>query len=206
MKSWEKKCLVGIVVGVAMTVAAVVGKVERADAHTGQGSISCEGVSLSFQSFPNKPNNTVAVRVSVDGHVHGDTFTWNGPTGSVFFPLDLVGQHTVVAVVSWNTNGVTGSFTVGPTDLHCGQPKPPPPPGTSTTSTTTPQPPETVTSTVTTTVQSPPTVIVKYRTRVIVKWRTRWLRHVRIIRVHAKCSCPPGTILYHGHCAVPGKG
>jgi hypothetical protein len=47
-------------------------------------------------------------------------------------------------------------------------------------------------------------VVTRVVTKTVVRWKTKW--KTRTIVKHKKCGCPPGTVLYKGHCAVQGSG
>lgn len=71
---------------------------------------TCKSVTFFFTGFPNLPGNTVTMSVRVDGKVVATkTYTFNGPTGSYTFSLNLgPGHHTIDAKSSWNTNQFKG--------------------------------------------------------------------------------------------------
>jgi hypothetical protein len=73
-------------------------------------TFSCSGVTFSYSGFPNLPNNTTKEKVRVDGVVPPwKTFTFDGESGSDFWPLTLSpGHHSLDAWAKWNTNGVIG--------------------------------------------------------------------------------------------------
>jgi len=186
---------------------------QAAVAHNGQISISCEEVTFNFSSFPTGPS-TINWTVTVDGKPSTGTFSI-GQSATETVPLHLAsGRHHISASATWTVDG--GGSTSFEADLHCGsttttttEHPPPPPPTITVTTTVTSPPPPPVTNIVTTTVTQPAAtvtqpakIVIKYRTRTIVKYKTR----VKVI--HSKCSCAPGTRLWHGKChaIVTGSG
>jgi hypothetical protein len=75
---------------------------------------TCTGITFYFEGFPNMPGNTVKMRIRVDGvytppKPEFQEYTFNGPTGSYTFPLNLSpGHHSVDGLAKWNTNGFRG--------------------------------------------------------------------------------------------------
>jgi hypothetical protein len=76
---------------------------------------SCKGITFIFEGFPNM-QNTVKMHIRVDGvFTPGPTskdwleFTFNGPTATYTFPLNLSpGPHSLDGYSKWNTNGFKG--------------------------------------------------------------------------------------------------
>src|SRR5207302_8205639 len=70
---------------------------------------SCHSITFFFFGFPTVPHNKVPMNIRVDGVLTTATFTFNGPTGSYTFNLNLPpGHHTMDAKSSWNTNQFKG--------------------------------------------------------------------------------------------------
>jgi len=70
----------------------------------------CKNFVISLSGFPNVPNNTVKIKIKVDGVAVLETnFTFNGPTGTFVYEANLgPGKHSVDAFVKWNTNTFKG--------------------------------------------------------------------------------------------------
>lgn len=51
-------------------------------------------------------------------------------------------------------------------------------------------------------------VVYKTKTKVVykVKYKTKYKTKIVVKYKKKKCGCPPSTVLYRGHCAVPAKG
>ena len=109
---------------VALSLAGVTLVSAPASAHTADFQISCGSVTFNLSSFPSTNGNTVNETIVVDGStVYSQPFTFNGATGSNTVSINVAaGAHTVTASANWNTNGVSGSATSGPTSLSCSVP------------------------------------------------------------------------------------
>jgi large repetitive protein len=72
---------------------------------------TCKSITFFFTGFPNLPNNTVKMHIRVDGVVGPTvTYSFNGPTGSYTFNLNLApGHHSLDGQSSWNTNQFKGA-------------------------------------------------------------------------------------------------
>jgi hypothetical protein len=69
----------------------------------------CHSITYFFTGFPNVAGNTVKLRIRVDGVKTEVVFTFNGPTASYTFNLNLgPGHHSLDAWSSWNTNQFKG--------------------------------------------------------------------------------------------------
>jgi hypothetical protein len=94
----------------ALAVAALVLLVPAAaQAHTGAATVSCDSADFTFKLFQ-PGSNTVHYSVTVDGTVaeSGD-FVLNqngGRAGALHVPLNLTGDHYVVANAWWGPAGV----------------------------------------------------------------------------------------------------
>lgn len=194
-------------------------------AHHGEtNTINCQGATLTFAEFADKPGNTVHIDALVDDKIVNSTdFRFDGPKGTTTVAWNIVGDHVAHAVAHWDTNGEQGSFDTGPVRLSCQTftttvttehtntvttehtntvtvTTPPPPPVTVTVTTPAP-PPVTVTTTVPKLITKTK-LITRYKTKVkyrtVVKWRNK------------ACHCPPGEILFMWHgkyrCGIPGSG
>jgi len=79
-------------------------------------TFTCNTITFAFTGFPQRPNNTVTVKVKVDGVlVYEKQFVFNGPTATDVVKLAIQpGHHGVSAYVEWvkGTNGVKGESDV----------------------------------------------------------------------------------------------
>ena len=84
---------------------------------------TCKGITFFFEGFPNM-SNTVKMRIKVDGvstppKPEFVTYTFNGPTGSYTFPLNLSpGHHGLDGLAKWDTNGFRGGSDQIPPGGH----------------------------------------------------------------------------------------
>jgi len=87
-----------------------------AEAHNATVAVSCDQVSVSYNSFPAQPQ-TINWTVTVDGTTAGQgAFQTTGPSGSgggSFTAPTTVGTHQISAIASWGTDGggsASGSY------------------------------------------------------------------------------------------------
>jgi hypothetical protein len=128
--------------GLVLTTAAA------AWAHSAYLQVACSGVTFNYSYFPTADYNTVAETISVNGAtVYSQDFVFNGSSATHTVTLNASGDVTVVASVTWNTNGVSGSTTTGAVSLSC---------PTEVATTTTTQPTTTTTTSLPTTSTTTP--------------------------------------------------
>jgi hypothetical protein len=80
---------------------------------TGTVAFSCKSIVVTFSGFPNVNNNFIRfLQIKVDGViVLKTTFTFNGPTGTFIYPLNLSpGHHSLDVRANWSTNQFKGGF------------------------------------------------------------------------------------------------
>jgi hypothetical protein len=97
------------------------GEAGKKEGKNGVVEATCSSVSVTFRGFPNVPNNTVTVTLTIHGvKILKTTFTFNGPTGTDVFNNIVVppGAGPVDIHASWNTNGFRGEFDLG-VQLEC---------------------------------------------------------------------------------------
>jgi len=123
---------VGALVLVALAVPA------SASAHKGTVDVTCARAHFEWSAF-NAGSNTVNWKVTVDNQTSEGTYTFSGTSASTDVPLNIPsGNHTVVAVSTWDTNGSKGETMPVTAALNCGEtppvapPSPPAPPPTVT--------------------------------------------------------------------------
>jgi len=106
----------------ALGLAALVVCASGAAANTVTVNFSCSGVTFNAVDFPNAPGNTIQEGVYVDGQLIAQpTLTFDGPSGSNTYPLNLQGDHLVSVTAEWNTNGVDGHIFQQEVVTDCGE-------------------------------------------------------------------------------------
>jgi hypothetical protein len=76
-------------------------------------TFTCHAVTYVFSGFPNRPNNTVTLKIKLDGvtqpYLYVGKFVFNGPSASVTIPITVSpGHHEITAYVEYKMNGING--------------------------------------------------------------------------------------------------
>ena len=139
-KATGRKGLTSAVKAAIAVVALVLLVPAAAQAHTGAATVSCDSADFTFKLFQ-PGSNTVHYSVTVDGSVYksGDyTLDQNGGRqGALHVPLDLTGDHYVIANAWWGPAGVVNGEKrsqyappLAKKKVYCPAPPPVTPPST----------------------------------------------------------------------------